>query len=450
MHKVNDGRININGSVAYVPQLAWIQNATVKNNIIFGGTFNSQFYNSVVKNCSLSTDFEIMPAGDQTEIGEKGINLSGGQKQRISLARAVYSNADIYMLDDPLSAVDSHVGKDIFDSVIGPNGMLKEKTRLFVTNSLSFLPQVDQIIMIDNGAIVEAGTYDELKKKEGQFAEFIKNYLANAEASKGKAEDLNESTVDPSTPTAAGAAAKSDLPSGSVKSLNRTSSSARETSPPSKENDKLLNNTVEDKKEKTGEKIIQKEKIESGKVKFSVLMQYFRAGGVVFTSFFIFLFSLGNFLGVGSNFWLAIWTNRAKTSEPDRKFFYFGIFSLIGLCQCLVVLASDLVFVLMTIKASVTLHDSMLFSILRSTMEFFESTPIGRIINRFSKDVEAVEKNIPEAFKPLCRCVFHVFFTCLVISYSTPWFLVTLVPIVIIYFLVQRYFVSSMRQLKVN
>ena len=127
MHKLNDGLININGSTAYVPQQAWIQNATVKNNILFNLPYDEDFYNKCVESCSLIPDLNIMPSGDQTEIGEKGINLSGGQKQRISLARAIYSDADIYMLDDPLSAVDAHVGKSIFDKVIGPKGMLKNK-----------------------------------------------------------------------------------------------------------------------------------------------------------------------------------------------------------------------------------------------------------------------------------------------------------------------------------
>jgi ABC-type multidrug transport system ATPase subunit len=195
MYKNNDGLASINGSVAYVPQQAWIKNDSVKDNILFGNAYELDLYNQTIKACSLLSDLDIMPAGDETEIGEKGINLSGGQKQRISLARAIYSNADIYMLDDPLSAVDSHVGKAIFDSVIGPNGMLKDKTRLFVTNSLSFLTQVGQIIMIDNGAIVEAGTYDELRNKDGQFADFIKNYLANAEANKEKTQSKTNKSV---------------------------------------------------------------------------------------------------------------------------------------------------------------------------------------------------------------------------------------------------------------
>lgn len=179
MHKINEGKINVNGSVAYVPQQAWIQNATIRENILFGRDFDQDLYKKIVSACSLETDFNIMPGGDKTEIGEKGINLSGGQKQRISLARSLYADAEIYVLDDPLSAVDSHVGKHIFDQVIGPKGMLMNKTRIFVTNSLSFLPQVDSIIMLEDSMITEIGTYDELKIKNGSFANFIKLYLSN-------------------------------------------------------------------------------------------------------------------------------------------------------------------------------------------------------------------------------------------------------------------------------
>ena len=121
------GQININGSISYVAQQAWIQNETVRNNIIFGKNLDRNLYDNVIESCALISDLKILPAEDMTEIGEKGINLSGGQKQRVSLARAIYSDSDIYLLDDVLSAVDAHVGKHIFDNVIGPKGMLKEK-----------------------------------------------------------------------------------------------------------------------------------------------------------------------------------------------------------------------------------------------------------------------------------------------------------------------------------
>ena len=185
MHKLTKyAPLNVNGSIAYVPQQAWIQNNTVKNNILFNQPpanekSESNLYAKTIAACSLEVDFNQMPAGDMTEIGEKGINLSGGQKQRVSLARAVYSDADIYLLDDPLSAVDIHVGSKIFEEVIGPNGMLKNKTRLFVTNSLNFLNQFDGIIMLDEGRVVEEGSYEELVlNKTGPFSEFIKVYMA--------------------------------------------------------------------------------------------------------------------------------------------------------------------------------------------------------------------------------------------------------------------------------
>ncbi len=126
MNKVS-GSYYVNGSVSYAAQQAWIQNATLKDNILFGNELDEIKYRGVIEACALATDFKILPAGDRTEIGEKGINLSGGQKQRVSLARAVYNDSDIYLFDDPLSAVDAHVGKHIFDNVVGPKGCLKHK-----------------------------------------------------------------------------------------------------------------------------------------------------------------------------------------------------------------------------------------------------------------------------------------------------------------------------------
>lgn len=158
MEKIK-GNVNVDGTTAYVPQQAWIQNATLKNNILFGRPWDKKKYDTVVQACALTQDLAMLPGGDQTEIGEKGINLSGGQKQRISLARAVYSGADIYLFDDPLSAVDSHVGKHIFDNVFGENGLLKGKTRLLVTHAVVYLPKVDEIYVMVNGEITESGSY---------------------------------------------------------------------------------------------------------------------------------------------------------------------------------------------------------------------------------------------------------------------------------------------------
>lgn len=178
MDKIS-GKVNTFGSVAYVSQQAWIQNATLKDNILFGQPLNNALYQKIIEACALKPDLDILPGGDMTEIGEKGINLSGGQKQRISLARAVYANADIYFLDDPLSAVDSHVGKHIFDKVIGPQGILKNKTRVLVTHGVTYLPQTDKIVVIKDGEISESATYRELLDRKGAFAEFLLQHVTN-------------------------------------------------------------------------------------------------------------------------------------------------------------------------------------------------------------------------------------------------------------------------------
>ncbi|KAL7678117.1 hypothetical protein ACOME3_004346 [Neoechinorhynchus agilis] len=178
----NSGRVAVNGRIAFVPQQAWILNATAQNNItIQEGPINRKKYNAVVQGCSLSPDFDILPDGEDTEIGEKGINLSGGQKQRISLARAVYTDADIYLMDDPLSAVDAHVAQSIFKKVIGPNGMLSNKTRIMSTNAMTFLPSADLIILLKNGKIAESGTYNELIAKNSQFTLFARDYLESVD-----------------------------------------------------------------------------------------------------------------------------------------------------------------------------------------------------------------------------------------------------------------------------
>lgn len=174
------GRVNTVGSIAYVSQQAWIQNATLQDNILFGKPLNKSLYNRIIEACALKPDFDMLPAGDQTEIGEKGINLSGGQKQRVSLARAVYANADIYFLDDPLSAVDSHVGKHIFEQVIGPEGLLKGRTRVLVTHGITYLPQTDKIVVLVDGETSEIGTYQELMDKKGHFADFLNQHMNEA------------------------------------------------------------------------------------------------------------------------------------------------------------------------------------------------------------------------------------------------------------------------------
>ncbi|KAF6207513.1 hypothetical protein GE061_015959, partial [Apolygus lucorum] len=249
------GRVNVKGEVAYVPQTAWIQNNTLQDNILFGKTLHNKNYLRVVEACALKPDFEMLPGGDQTEIGEKGINLSGGQKQRVSLARAVYCDADIYYLDDPLSAVDSHVGKHIFDNVIGPKGLLHNKTRVFITHGITHLHEVDLIITLKDGSISEMGTYRELLDKKGAFAEFLSQHLQ--EVDKEELDELDEEV-------------KKQFLEGSPEKLSRqlstnsdqsNSLSRKQSRGSQKSLDELL-----PKANKANDKLIEEEKAETGGV----------------------------------------------------------------------------------------------------------------------------------------------------------------------------------------
>lgn len=167
------GQVTVCGNVAYVPQTAWVMNASVKENIIFGRTFDSQLYDKTLQACALIHDLSTLPDGDKTEVGERGISLSGGQKARLSLARAVYAQADVYILDDCLSAVDEHVGKHLIEKVIGPRGMLSNSTRILATNSTRVLKSATSIYFMQEGRVTERGSYDELMSKDGSVKSLV-------------------------------------------------------------------------------------------------------------------------------------------------------------------------------------------------------------------------------------------------------------------------------------
>ena len=315
MHKLNNGKININGSRAYVAQQAWIQNATVKDNVLFGRAYDEKAYNHVLEACCLIPDLNIMPAGDQTEIGEKGINLSGGQKQRISLARSLYADADIYFLDDPLSAVDSHVGKDLFDQVIGPNGLLNKKTRVFVTNALSFLPQVDRVIMMLNGEVVEIGAYEELLNRRGHFSTFMELYLTNTEATKDAS--FEEKTGNESSE-------KSEAPNEKASLEKRKSIQI-----------------LKQKEDPAGKDITQKETIASGRTKKSVFKAYFKACGYISSCVCICLVAIFNVSQLLPNLWLSKWSDDSKNNVTDQKYYRLGVYAALGLLQCVIFLGNN-------------------------------------------------------------------------------------------------------------
>uniref|UniRef100_A0A8U7N2J6 ABC-type glutathione-S-conjugate transporter n=1 Tax=Corvus moneduloides TaxID=1196302 RepID=A0A8U7N2J6_CORMO len=423
------GHINIQGSLAYVPQQAWIQNATLKDNILFGSELDEAKYQQVLKACALLPDLELLPAGDQTEIGEKGINLSGGQKQRVSLARAVYSNADIYILDDPLSAVDAHVGKYLFEHVLGPKGLLQKKTRILVTHSISFLPQVDNIVVLAAGAVSEHGSYSTLLAKKGAFAQFL-NLYGNQE------EDVPEENT-----TGIGNTVGLWQLEG-LCILSRKSTSSRKKA------------QEEPPKKLKGQQLIEKEAVETGRVKFSMYLRYLRAVGLCF-SFWIVMGYVGQYVAyVGSNLWLSAWTDDAQhyvnqTYPTQQRDLRIGVFGALGVSQGeggRTAVPTRLICGAM--RASRVMHQQLLSNILRVPMSFFDTTPTGRIINRFAKDIFTVDETIPMSFRTWLSCFMAIISTLIMICLATPFFAVVIVPLSVFYYFVLRFYISTSRQLR--
>ncbi|KAJ7325076.1 hypothetical protein JRQ81_018096 [Phrynocephalus forsythii] len=454
------GHINIQGSLAYVPQQAWIQNATLKDNILFGSPLDEARYQKVIGACALLPDLQLLPAGDLTEIGEKGINLSGGQKQRVSLARAVYNNADIYVLDDPLSAVDSHVGRHIFEQVLGPEGLLRDKTRVLVTHNLSFLSQVDDIVVLVAGAISEQGSYSTLLANDGEFAQLLNTYGSQQEGTPeeeptvGAEEELEQD----GEPEAGSEEVPTDVVAMTLKSeasirranfsrsLSSSSSLSLQKAHQGKQNE---NSTTEIK----GQRLIDKEVMEIGKVKFIIYLRYLQAVGWCLSTSICLGYVAQGAASVGSNLWLSDWTGDSvayhnKTYPTTLRDKRVGVYGALGVTQALSLLAAAVFASHGAVRASRVLHAKLLNNILRVPMSFFDTTPTGRIMNRFAKDIFTVDETIPMSFRSWLNCFLGIFSTLLIICLATPYFAIIMLPLGLVYYFVQRFYVATSRQLR--
>ncbi|CAG7833092.1 unnamed protein product [Allacma fusca] len=409
----SSGKVNTRGTIAYVPQQAWIQNVTLRDNILFGRPFEPAKYDKVIDACALKPDLEILPGRDQTEIGEKGINLSGGQKQRVSLARATYNNSEVYLFDDPLSAVDSH-----------------------------------------DGEISEYGTYQELLDKKGAFSEFLMHHIATADDEELDDPELLkelEGVVGPIDKLRKKAHKVSDgaVSDGEGTITELSSQFQRKFSTASKESLNSLRRQSKELEQKAV--LIEKEKAETAGVKFTVYFDYFRAAGWTMTFFTFLFYLLFQGLSVGSNLWLTAWSNQPVengTVSTSTRDMYLGVYGALGAMQAFFSFTGTLVMALGTLKSSALFHSDMLNRILRSPMSFFDTTPVGRIVNRFAKDVDVADNTLPLMIRLWLNSFYQVLATLVVISYSTPIFITVVIPIGLLYYIVQRMFVASTRQLK--
>ncbi|KAH0893798.1 hypothetical protein HID58_056227 [Brassica napus] len=326
--------VTLRGSVAYVPQVSWIFNATVRDNILFGAPFDQEKYERVIDVTALRHDLELLPGGDLTEIGERGVNISGGQKQRVSMARAVYSNSNVCILDDPLSALDAHVGQQVFEKCIKRE--LGNKTRVLVTNQLHFLSQVDKILLVHEGTVKEEGTYEELSHSGPLFQRLMENA--------GKVEEYSEANVE------------AEADQTSVKPVENGNTN------------NLQKDGKETKKSKEGTSVlVKREERETGVVSWKVLKRYRDAlGGGWVVMMLLVCYVLTQVFRVSSSTWLSEWTD-AGTPKSHGPLFYNIIYAM---------------------------HDAMLGSILRAPMVFFQTNPLGRIINRFAKDTGDIDRTV--------------------------------------------------------
>ncbi|KAG8714199.1 hypothetical protein FRC09_017893 [Ceratobasidium sp. 395] len=401
MRKVG-GEIAFGGSVGYCPQTAWIQSISIRDNIIFGQPYDEKKYQDIVEQVCLQPDFDMLPHGDLTEVGEKGISLSGGQKQRINIARALYFGSDITLFDDSFSALDAHVGQSVFDNVLRAGGALDGRTRILVTHKLNFLPHVDYIITLAGGKVIEQGTYTELLAANGYFAKFIAEFGTSS----------SREEEDAPKPQAA--------PTGNGPKIQTSAQG------------------------KAG--IMQSEERATGSVNWKVYKAYFVAAniGVVFP---LLLLAILLFQGASvlSPYWLVFWQ---EERFPIPQSAYMVIYAVLGFAQAFGLFCMGGVFAIFTFYASQTLHRDALNRILHAPISFFDTTPLGRIMNRFSKDIDTIDNIIGDACRMFIGTLVQIVGAIVLISVIQPWFLLAVAIVLLAYYWIAMYYRATAREVK--
>ncbi|XP_059280880.1 ABC transporter C family member 12-like isoform X1 [Lycium ferocissimum] len=406
--------VSIRGTIAYVPQVSWIFNATVRENILFGSNFEPTRYWKAIDVTALEHDLELLPGRDLTEIGERGVNISGGQKQRVSMARAVYKNSDVYIFDDPLSALDAHVSQQVFKNCI--KEQLQGKTRVLVTNQLQFLPHVDRIILVSEGMVIENGTFEELLENGILFRKLMENA--------GKMESYSvETEYDPN-----------------IDDESSQSSTIRH---------ELQKDVTSVTKRRAGKSVlIRQEERETGIVSWNVLMRYKDAlGGLWVVLILLVCYTLTEILRVLSSTWLSVWT-KASSSNSNGAGFYILVYAILSFSQVIVTLANSFWLIISSLNAAKRLHDSMLHSILRAPMVFFHTNPSGRVINRFAKDLGDIDRNVANIGNTCLSQVWQLVSTFVLIGVISTISMWAIMPLLILFYTTYIYYQNTSREVK--
>ncbi|XP_074031092.1 ATP-binding cassette subfamily C member 4 isoform X2 [Leptinotarsa decemlineata] len=432
-----EGSVEVKGTISYASQESWVFGASVRQNILFRQDYDPKKYDEVIRVCALRSDFARFTHGDRTLVGERGVTLSGGQKARINLARAVYKEADIYLFDDPLSAVDARVGKQLFEECISE--YLKTKCVILVTHQLQYLKNANCIYLLKDGQVHSSGTFDELKNSDCDFTKLL--------------EELEEVEK------------KEEIPTETIVE---------------KEDD------VDDEKSLI---IHQKEKKASGKVTWHVYESYLRAGGGWCKIFVLLLgYMLSQMFDSVTDYFLSIWVNLEQMRSMQRNDTFISasypvdslsnsttqhvatntvsfrsgywlkpiltpdntliIYTFLILATIAVTVLIRIVFYRSCLNASIRLHDRMFSKIVHSTMRFFNSNPSGRILNRFSKDIGIIDEGIPVTFGETISIGFLVIATCSMVAILNPWMMIPSFIIFLVFYFMRRAFLVSSRNIK--
>eukprot|EP00178_Gracilaria_changii_P002467 TRINITY_DN1365_c0_g1_i1.p1 TRINITY_DN1365_c0_g1~~TRINITY_DN1365_c0_g1_i1.p1 ORF type:complete len:1373 (-),score=181.48 TRINITY_DN1365_c0_g1_i1:480-4598(-) len=419
-------------SISFCDQVPFIQNATVRDNILFGKPYDEASYRTTIRVCNLLSDLKILPAGDLTEIGGRGVNLSGGQRARVALARAVYTRADICLLDDPLCAVDAHVGKSIFQNCIVSE--LRGTTRVLTTNQIHYAaaPEVDMVIVVKNGTVVEAGPRKELLSLESEFSRMVKaagelgassepshemNHVKDMESRYRLRQKIEEEELD----------------------IQKTLIAAERTA--AKTRDKIPitdSDNVPDYGAIEAGRLTKKETKQKGRVELKHYKTYLTGMGIRSWVPAVLLCGIGaQTMSLCVNVWLSDWSDQRTN---DNIFLRLLVFFIFGFLMIIIAGIGSFSLQFGSIRASVRLHEKLLLSVFGAPSSFFNSTPDGRLVNRFNSDLDKIDSSLAPTLNSLLRLGLNLVFTLGLILWATPLFIVAMIPIAGVCLYVQEFY----------
>ncbi|XP_069765084.1 ATP-binding cassette sub-family C member 9-like isoform X1 [Narcine bancroftii] len=425
----SSGRIQ--HSVAYSAQKPWLLNTTVEENITFGSPFMKQRYKAVIDACSLQPDVDLLPFGDQTEIGERGINLSGGQRQRISVARALYQETTTVFLDDPFSALDIHLSDHLMQE-----GILKflredKRTIALVTHKLQYLTHADWIIAMKDGSIIREGTLKDFQLHDVELYEQWKSLMNRQDQEFEKETEGESQTI------------------LERKTLRRAMYS--------REAKGQMDDEDEEEDEEDDEDNMSTVMRLRTKMPWRAFWRYLTSGGFLLLFLLISSKLLKHSVMVAIDIWLAKWTsvhmtptssnNNAVMDKADQNYYkvWYSLLCSVGIILCLI---TSLTVEWMGLTAARNLHRNLLNKIILAPVRFFDLTPLGQILNRFSADTNIIDQHIPPTLESLTRSTFLCLSAIGVLSYVTPIFLVALLPFGVAFYFIQKYFRVASKDLQ--